>query len=152
VKRTFGTWTTRLLRGGHQLTEGEYHILCLLIAELPPSLRSMVEAQFDSYNLAQREVDKRTLNFYRVRVGHRGVLPVTPLLKSKLEVAPLVRLTVRLAGQIDPLHAVLTAVNGRAFSASFSRPIPDGAVAQQISVGNVTQAWMSNFDLENHAA
>jgi hypothetical protein len=36
-----------------------------LVASLPPPLRSAVESQFDAYNLVQREVDGRALNFYR---------------------------------------------------------------------------------------
>jgi hypothetical protein len=152
VKRTFGTWITRLMRGGQTLSDAEHHLLCLLIGELPPHLRSTVERQFESYNLAQREVDGRALNFYRVRLGTNGVLPVTPLLNSKLEVAPLVRVSARIAGEVEPLHAVLTAVSGRAFSVSFSRAVPQRITAEALSVDNVTQAWRSNFGGEQNAA
>jgi hypothetical protein len=91
---------------------------------LPPHLRGIVERQFASYNLVQRESDKRALSFYRVRLGKREVLPVAPLLKSKSEEAPLVRITARIAGESEPLHVVLTAVQGRAFGVSFSRAVP----------------------------
>jgi hypothetical protein len=93
VKRTFGAWITRLVRGGHTLTDAEHHLLCLLVGQLPPRLRATVERQFESYNLVQRESDGRALNFYRVRVGKSGALPVGPLLSSKLDVAPLVRIS-----------------------------------------------------------
>ena len=152
VKRSFGTWITRLMRGGQTLSDAEHHLLCLLIGELPPHLRGTVERQFESYNLAQREVDGRALNFYRVRLGTSGVLPVAPLLNSKLEVAPLVRISARIAGEIEPLHAVLTAVRGRAFSVSFSRAVPRSTTAEALSVDNVTQAWRSNFGGEQNAA
>src|SRR5512139_853886 len=109
VKRTFGNWLTRLVRGGQTLTDAEHRLLCLLVEELPPHLRDTVERQFASYNLAQREIDRRALNFYRVRLGRSGVLPVTPRLASKLDVAPLVRISATVAGEVEPLHAVLTA-------------------------------------------
>lgn len=146
MKRTFGTWATRILRGGCTLTDGEFHIVASLVSELPPSLRDIVEKQFAAYNLAQREVDRRALNFYRVALGRSGVLPVSPLLRSKLEVAPLVRISFNVQGEAEPLHAVLTAVHGRAFSVSFSRPVATGRVPNDFSMEKSTQAWRSNFD------
>ena len=148
VKRTFGTWPIRLLRGGVTLTDAEYHLVCLLIAELPPHLRETVESQFEAYNLVQREIDKRTFNFYRARPWFSGLLPVTPLLKSKLEVAPLVRLSARVIGENAPLHAVLTSVNSRAFSVSFNRVVSPGSRPGDYTIEKVTQAWLSNFDEE----
>ena len=145
VKRTFGNWITRLLRGGHTLTDAEHRLLCLLIGELPPHLREAVERQFQSYNLAQREIDGRALNFYRVRLGRSGVLPVTPRLTSKLDVAPLVRIRATVVGEVEPLHAVLTAVSGRAFSVSFSRAVSERVKPEALSVDKVTQAWKSNL-------
>jgi hypothetical protein len=145
VKRTFGSWVTRLLRGGQTLTDAEHRLLCLLVGELPPQLRETVARQFESYNLVQRESDRRALNFYRVRVGRTGVLPVTPLLTSKVEVAPLVRMSAKIAGEAEPLHVVLTAVSGRAFSVSFSRAVPREITPDGLSVDKVTQAWRSNF-------
>ena len=148
MKRIFGTWIIRLLRGGQILTDGEHHLLSVVLAELPPHLRDKVERQFASYNLVQREIDRRALNFYRVRVGESGALPVTPLLNCKLDVAPLVRIAVNVKAQAEPLHAVLTAVNGRAFSLSFSRPVPSNSRPADYSIEKVTQAWLSNFDEE----
>ena len=145
MKRTFGNWITRILRGGHTLTDAEHRLLCLLVEELPPHLRDTVERQFESYNLAQREMDRRALNFYRVRLGRSGVLPVAPRLTSKLDVAPLVRVTASVAGEAEPLHAVLTAVSGRAFSVSFSRAVPERVKPESLSVDKVTHAWKSNF-------
>jgi hypothetical protein len=148
MKRTFGYWASRLLHGGATLTGAELHLISLLVAELPPQLRNTVETQFESYNLVQREVDKRTLNFYRVRPWAGGLLPVSPLLKSKLEVAPLVRISMRVRGESALLHAVLTAVNGRAFSVSFSRVVGPGYMSGDFTLEKVTQAWLSNFDVE----
>jgi hypothetical protein len=146
VKRTFGAWFTRVLRGGQTLTDAEHRLLCLLVAALPPQLRDTVERQFASYNLAQRESDGRALNFYRVRLGRSGVLPVSPLLSLKAEEAPLVRIRAKVEGETLPLQAVLTAVNGRAFSVSFSRSVPKRVRAEALSVDKVTQAWRSNLD------
>ncbi len=153
MKRHFGTWAARCFLGsGVTLSDSEHYLLSLLVAELPPHLREKVEAQFESYNLVQREVDRRTLNFYRCRAWGRGQLPVTPILKSKLEVAPLVRLSFKVAGQPALLHAVLTAVNGRAFSVSFSRVVSRDSRPADYSIEKVTQAWLSNFDDEASVA
>jgi hypothetical protein len=63
-----------------------------------------------------------------------------------------VRLSVKLKEQAQPLHAVLTATNGRAFSVSFSRPLPPDSVQADYSIEKVTQAWLSNFDKDQDAA
>jgi hypothetical protein len=153
MKRHFGTWATRSFLGsGVTLSDGEHHLLSLLVSELPPHLREKVERQFELYNLVQREIDKRTLNFYRSRAWRRGQLPVTPILKSKLEVAPLVRLSLNVAGQPALMHVVLTAVNGRAFCVSFSRVVARYSKPEDYSIQKVTQAWLSNFDEEEGAA
>ena len=151
VKRTFGNWITRLLRGGQTLTDAEHRLLCLLVEQLPPHLRDTVERQFESYNLAQREIDGRALNFYRVGLGGSGVLPATPRLTSRLDVAPLIRISASVAGEDEPLHAVLTAVSGRAFSVSFSRAVSERVKPETLSVETVTQAWKSNFVREQNA-
>jgi len=151
VKRTFGNWITRLLRGGQTLTDAEHRLLCLLVEQLPPHLRVTMERQFESYNLAQREIDERALNFYRVGLGRSGVLPVTPRLTSRLDTAPLVRISASVAGEDEPLHAVLTAVSGRAFSVSFSRAVSERVKPENLSVDTVTQAWKSNFVGEQNA-
>ena len=151
MKRAFGTLITRFLRSGATLTTAEYHLLCLLVGALPPHLRGIVERQFESYNLVQREIDRRALNFYRVRVWNNKVLPVTPLLDSKLQEAPLVRIKTVVNGESEPLHAVLTAVDGRAFSVSFSRAVSNLVKAEDLSVHSVTQAWKSNFSGERDA-
>jgi len=153
VKRHFGSWATRSLLGsGVTLSDGEHHVLSLLVAELPPHLRGKVERQFESYNLVQREVDQRTLNFYRSKPWGSGLLPVSPLLHSKLEVAPLVRLSLKVADQPTHLHAVLTSVGGRAFSVSFSRPVARDSKPAEYSIAKVTQAWQSNFEDDASAA
>ena len=115
-------------------------------------MRETVARQFESYNLVQREIDGRALNFYRVGLGRNGVLPVTPLLTSRLDVAPLVRIRAKVAGETEPLHVVLTAVSGRAFSVSFSRTVSERLTPDALSVDNVTQAWKSNFVGEQNAA
>ena len=152
LRRTFGNWATRLLRGGHVLTAAEHHILAQLVSQLPDELRVPVEAQFDSYNLVQREVDQRALNFYRVKIGKRGAVTIAPLLKSKVEEAPLIRLSFSVSGESEPLHAVLTAVHGRAFCVSFSRAVPRDKAPSDYAILKTTQAWQSNFNLNEVAA
>lgn len=100
----------------------------------------------------QREVDKRSLNFYRVRTWRGGLLPVTPTLRSKLEVAPLIRVSMNVSGEPKPLHAVLTAVGGHAFSVSFDRAVSRTSGPADYSIEKVTQAWLSNFDEGQDAA
>ena len=152
VQRIFGNLATRLLRGGDVLSTAEHHILIQLVSHLPDQLRLPVEAQFNSYNLVQREADQRALNFYRVKIGRSGALPVSPLLKTKLAEAPLVRIGFSIRGESQPLHAVLTAVHGRVFCVSFDRPIPAEKGPDDFATAKVTQSWQSNVNLAEVAA
>jgi len=52
----------------------EEDLLRLSLKDLPTALRSIVESHLNAYNLVQREVDGRALNFYRIKRG----LPTLP--------------------------------------------------------------------------
>lgn len=149
MKRGYGSWIHRLLRGGAVLSAGEQQLLAALIAELPAHLRPVAEAQFAEYNLVQREVDGRALNFYKVSLLSAVPLQVSQLLKSKLPEAPLIRLAVQ-TGEPEPLHATLTAANGRVFCAAFSRRVPQNPKSE-FTVSEVVHAWKSNFPASSAA-
>ena len=89
MKRSHGSWLIRLMRGGAVLTAGEQQLLSLLVTELPAHLREVAEGQFAEYNLVQREADGRALNFYKVGLFSATPLPVSQLMESKQEEAPL---------------------------------------------------------------
>ncbi len=105
MKRDFGNWIFRLLRGGHRLTDGEYYVLGQLIEHLDESIRPVVEAQFDEYNLVQRAVDGRTLNFHRI-VGGK-VATVSQLLSMDRDEATPVTISLDIPGQSEllPRHS-----------------------------------------------
>lgn len=146
IKRQFGSLVRRVLGSGATLYAAEHAILEAAVASLPDSLRETVEAQFEAYNLVQREVDGRALNFYR-KVGgvvNREGLPLLPL--KNIEV-PLVRLTARVDGGESPIHAVLTAVSGRAFCLITNRSLKPRERNSSVHVERVVQSWRSNLDL-----
>jgi hypothetical protein len=147
MKRQFGSILARVFRGGARLSDEEHALACSLVESLPADLQSVVSMQFDSYNLVQREVDRRALNFYRLSFFGRP-LPPTQLLKMTVEEAPLIRITAKVAGDDRPLHATLSAVNGQAFCIAFDRPVPKVG-SPDIVVSKVTQAWRSNFEISD---
>jgi hypothetical protein len=128
------------LRGGTRLSSNELALLQAVVEHLPPGLRETVESQFEQYNLAQRESDGRALNFYRVGLAAAHPLPVSPSLPFDHE-APLLRVSAVLAGDSEPLHAVLTAVLGRAFCLTFDRPVPSPPA--EVRVTRVIDSWRS---------
>ena len=144
VKRQFGGWLSRTLRGGASLSSLEHDLLVALVDALPAPMRATVLAQFASYNLVQREIDGRALNFYRVRglrsIDRAGV----PLLETSRVEAPLMRISVSIDREREPIHAVLTAVEGRAFSISFSRRIPQNGANKISEINRIEQAWRSD--------
>ena len=143
VKRQFGGPVRRLLRGGTTLSDTEHAVLCSLVDTLPHDLRTIVTTQLNSYNLVQREVDGRALNFYRFKNGSPAFTDDLPQLHMKTEESPLIRATLSLEGEHEPLHAVLAAVRGRVFCVSFSRP--PGSAAGSIRVLDTEQSWRSSI-------
>ena len=144
MKRTFGGFFTRLVAGGSTLTAVEFQLLDQLVSSLPEALRTVVESQFEAYNLVQREADGRALNFYRTKKGKVNMEGI-PLLEMTVDEAPLVRLTARIAGDAEPVHATLTAVNGRVFCMALSRAVRSDAT---VSFTELKQAWRANFHYE----
>lgn len=144
MKTTFGTPLSRFFRGGVLLSELESEIAKRLVSELPADLREIVEGHFAAYELVQREVDGRALNFYPRRKDMPNRFSA-PLLQMDVAEAPLVRMQFSLGNPSVVLHAVLTAVQGRVFCVSFSqdvRPFKDLAILEPVKV---VHAWRSNF-------
>jgi hypothetical protein len=138
---TFGNWISRLARGGVSLSPAEQWLLQQLVGNLPPHLKPVAERQIASYNLAQREWDKRAINLYRMPSMEEG----TPLLQMPPQVDwPLIRITASAGTSPAPVHATLTAVAGRVFCMSFNRPVKRLS-ASSLRLLKVKHAWRSNF-------
>ena len=133
------------------LRKGEHQIVSSMVAELPDHLRDTVDSQFDEYNLAQREVDGRTLNFYKMSLFSAKPHQPRAVLHGNKREAPLMRVSVFTPGEAEPLHATLNAVAGRAFCVSFSRPVPEAHDGQALKITKVTHAWQSEFPARSDA-
>lgn len=146
MKRDFGNLLSRLLHGSVVLSEFEAWSLGQLVTALPMHLRETVEAQFNSYSLAFREVDGRALNFYppRNQTLKRLLVPVLPM---EADEAPLIRITISIKDPPLIVNAVLHAVNGRAFCVSFDKDTRPLAHASQFEVKKIVHSWRSNFPL-----
>lgn len=143
VKRDFSNLMTRILGGGVRLTDAEHFLVSALVERLDPEIRGVVESQFEQYNLVQREVDGRALNFYRKSRGR--VVEPSALLDMKGTESPLIKIAVGVPGDKKPLRAVLTAVGGRAFCVTFDRAPPRPRLDPNVSVVSTTQSWMSEI-------
>jgi len=143
MKTSFGSLLFRLLRGGVRLSDAECVVLSTLVERLPAGLRAIVEMQFDRYNLAQREVDGRALNFHSLGPAS-GELPLIPL---NAEECPLLRRRLELEPGAKTVHAVLWAVGGRAFCVSLSERI-DCLSVESMRVAQMTESWRANVNLE----
>jgi len=151
MKRYFGSLLLRLIHGGVLLQKGEYQIVASMVAELPDHLRGPVESQFHECNLAQREVDGRTLNFYKMSFFSTKPQQLRAALYGKTEEAALLRVSVSIPGDAETLQATLNAVAGRAFCVSFSRPLPEISDGQSLKITKATHAWQSSFPASSRA-
>jgi hypothetical protein len=142
VKREFGNWWSRLVQGGTKLSRLEFEFLLLLIDALPEAMKDIAQTQFQAFNLVQREIDGRALNFYRMKAGKPNRTRL-PLLRTTQTEAPLVKISATVAGAAEPVHAVLTAVHGQVFSVTFSQRIDNLDSGEILEVTRVKQAWRS---------
>ena len=127
------------------LRKGEHQIVASMVAELPDHLRGPVERQFDACNLAQRAVDGRTLNFYKMSFFFTKPQQLQTVLYGRTQDAALMRVSVSIPGDAETLQVTLNAVVGKAFCVSFSRPLPEIRDGQSLKITTVTHAWRSNF-------
>jgi hypothetical protein len=144
---SFGNAFTRLIWGGVRLRDSEMKLLELAVHELPVEIRQTVDAQLAAYRLAQREADGRAINFY-LKGGKQsndmeGVAP----LPTKVDDAPLVKITAKFEGDAEPVHAVLTAVGNRVFCISFSRALTLKDDASRASIVRSVASWRSNVQV-----
>jgi hypothetical protein len=149
MKWQFGNPLTRLLWNGTKLRDAEAQLLSLAVDELPADLRRIVEAQLRAFNLVQREVDGRALNFYRKKGGQANDMTGIDLLPLKMAEAPLIRITAQFDGDAEPVHAVLTAVQNRVFCLSMSRPLP-ARTGSRASLVHSVASWRSNIASASH--
>ena len=145
VKTNFGNAISRLLWGGVCLSRVESGLLQRMVDELPGKLRAVVEAQFETYNLVQREADGRALNFYRRRWGRADVSNV-PLLAMRGMDAPLIRVSFTIDENGPEHRAVLTTMNRWAFCLTFDADMRALCGSPDFSVMHVTRSWRSNFE------
>ena len=143
MRWTFGNMLTRLLWGGTTLRAAEGKLLEIAVAELPPAIRTTVETQLAAYNLAQREVDGRTINFYRKANNDTRGTTSMPRLQTPHAEAPLVRIKVGFDPANEPVHAVLMAVHGRVFCLTLSRAITPKDDATRASLQGSVASWRS---------
>lgn len=133
------------------LRKGEHQIVSAMVAELPDHLRNTVESQFNEYNIVQRETDGRALNFYKMGFLSAKPRQTRAVLHGNGDEATLIRVSVSTPGQTEPLHATLNAVAGRAFCASFSRPVPEAGDERAPKITKVTHASWTNFPTRGDA-
>ena len=109
MKLQFGSFWLRTLRGGIRLTPIEQQLLISFREHIPPSFHTSFDAQLDAINLAQRHVEWKGVNFYRIRrrkVSHDD-LPPLPCAEGEIK---LLSLSIAVPGIAEPLHVAYWAV------------------------------------------
>ena len=122
----------------------EEALLRLSVEELPTVLRSIVESQINSYNLVQREVDGRALNFYRIkgRRVKRDDLQPLPINPGDVK---LLSITFSIEANTKDIHATLSAVNKYFFCMALSECLKPYKNSDRIFIKHVKQSWRSNI-------
>ena len=141
MKLVYGNIFNRAIRGGVTLSPFELRALELCVQALPADMAKIILEQIEQFNLVQREVDWRALNFYRIR-GFRKVCDVRPLLSLKSEDVPLVKVVFSTQNG-ETINAVIHVFKGRLFSINFgasTKPIKD---ITELEIIKVTKSWLS---------
>lgn len=122
----------------------EEALLRLSLEELPTALRSIVESHLNAYNLVQREIDGRSLNFCRIKGGRvkRDDLQPLPIKSGEVK---LLRVTFSLAGNTEDMHATLLAVDKYFFCLAMSECLQPYKNFDRIFIKRVKRSWKSNI-------
>ncbi len=145
MKRQFGSLLSRLIGRSTSLSNLEHQIVESLVDQLPPELQSIAVQQFNAYGLVEREVDGRTLNFYFATGSQRPLDHGVPAFEQRLAEAKLIRVEFSIGAGTAPIHAVLTAVGGRAFCVTFSRRPSREEHTQQARIVSSVPAWKGSL-------
>jgi hypothetical protein len=143
MKTKFGNLLTRIFRAGVVLMPVEKALLRLSLEELPTALKSIVESQINVYNLVQREVDGRALNFYRIkgRRVNRDDLQPLPIKSGEVK---LLTVTFSIEGNTEDMHATLSAVDKFFFCLAMSECLKPYKNSDRIFIKRVKKSWRSN--------
>ena len=140
----FGSALTRYLCQGVSLSNAEQVILNGLIEDLPEHLKPTVISQFEAYNLVQREVDGRALNFYRIwPIPIISVLRPVPNLPSiSAEEAVLIKGKFESLKDGKAVHATMHAVGTRTFCVSRDRSVDTD---EEVALVSTKNSWLSSY-------
>jgi len=135
----------RLLKGGVKLTPVEGQLLELFQSSVPSEIQIPLDRQIAAYNLVQREIDGKALNFYRIRRWkvYRDDLPKLPVSPGEIK---LLSMELEESAASDVFHATFWAVDGYFFCINLSESTEHTA-PQQIRIRKVKQCWRSNLIL-----
>lgn len=141
MKRQFGSLLSRLIGRSTSLSDLEHQIVESLVDQLPPELQSIAAQQFEAYDMVQREVDGRALNFYFATGSQRPLDHGVPAFEQRLAEAKLMRAEYSVGEDTAPIHAVLTAVSGRVFCVTFSRQPTREEHTRGVRIVSTVPAW-----------
>lgn len=143
-KTQFGSAFQRLLRGGVRLYPVEERLIERFILAMPDNFQVPLQQQLNAFNLAQREVDGRALNLYRIKGGQvfKDNLPPLPCHAGE------VKLWRCHAGFPDgkELHVVFTAVDRVFFGITTDQDIRPFRDLTDFTVNQTKQSWRSNLE------
>ena len=140
-KTQFGTFWQRLLRGGVRLLPLEERLLEAFVGHMPAPFQAPLRAQLDAYNLAQREVDGRALNLYRMK-GGRVVRDDLPPLPCRGGEAKLLRFAAILPNG-ERIHVGFVAINRYLFSFASDRDLRPFGASTTFEIADLHQSWRS---------
>lgn len=144
MKTQFGSFWLRLFRGGVHLTPIEERLLRLFREHIPSPFHAALDAQFAAYNLAQRHVEWKGVNLYRIRRGKvvRDDLPTLPCSDGEVK---LLALAVSPSPSVPPLHVMFWAVQKYFFGFGTGESLKPFRQASDLQLLSVKQSWRSNF-------
>jgi len=145
VKTQLSSHLMRLLKGGVNLTPVEGRRLKLFQSSVPSEIQIPFDRQIAAYNLVQREIDGRALNFYRIRRWkvYRDDLPKLPVNPGEVK---LLSMELGDSAASNAFYATFWVVDGYFFSINLSESIEHTA-PKQIRIRKVKQCWRSNLVL-----
>ena len=144
MKNVFGNIIARSFGGGVNLTAIEKELLELLPENLPPNIAKIIVQQIDLFNLVQREIDGRALNFYRLQRGKIDIASI-PKIKTKKIETKLLSIAFEIEGESREFNATFTAIDGFFFCMNFSDDLRQYKKKSKLKVVKISKSWKSEL-------
>ena len=146
MSKQFSNLLLNLMHNGKSISLLENKLLEILFQNLPDFIFSTIKEQFKKYNLLQREIDFKEINFYRIKKG-KVFTEDFPKLKTNRQEFELMEIKFKVIKNDAAYIAKFWVVNNLFFCISFNKSIKNILNEIDIEIISLEKSYASIFTI-----